>query len=257
MTGDDVISAIGIPNEARVDRRVAKTLLIQHGAITTSDKQRIYVGIEELKWIAALKPHNIGAPPYRDEIREYLEISVLSLTLRADAKALRLNELIHRAIPYPVLLITEQPGSVSLSVAQKRSAENEAGRVVLDGPLVVAPVAASADSRFPTPDSLSVLALAALPKASMYALYQGWQAALEALLAAQVTGRIVTPPGLEAAAARREALAAHTRLTREIAALRAAAAREKQTSKRVELNLKVKRLEAELVSVVPLLEAVQ
>ena len=58
--------------------------------------------------MAALKPTTIGVPAYRDEAREYLEIAVLHLTLRAGAKPPRLIEFIHRAVPYPVLLLAER-----------------------------------------------------------------------------------------------------------------------------------------------------
>ena len=51
------------------------------------------------------------------------------------------------------------------------------------------------------------------------------------------------PAGQEA---RRQALADHSRLQRDIAALRAQAGKEKQVNRRVELNLEIKRLEAEL-----------
>jgi hypothetical protein len=43
------------------------------------------------------------------------------------------------------------------------------------------------------------------------------------------------------------ALAEHERLTREIAGLRARAAKEKQLNRRVELNLEIKRLESALL----------
>jgi hypothetical protein len=232
-----VVAALGLPPESRVEQRVPKKLLVENGAPTAADKRQIESGIEELFWWAALKPTTIGVPDYRDDVREYVEIAVVSLSLRAEGKAARLNELVHRAVPYPVLLVTEQGASFTLSVAQKRKAQNEEGRVVLDGSVVVAPLVVTPPPYF---------ALAALPKANLYALYQGWQAALESILAAHVTGAPVTPTSPETAAVRREALAAHARLTREIAALRTQAVKEKQTGRRVELNLKVKRLEADL-----------
>jgi hypothetical protein len=106
MTAESVISALSIPPQARVDQRVAKKLLVENGAATPTDKRWINDGIEELTWIAALKPTTIGVAAYSDSVREYLEIAVLSLILRPDAKTGRLIELVHRAIPYPVLLIT-------------------------------------------------------------------------------------------------------------------------------------------------------
>jgi len=115
-----IIDALAIPPEARVDQRVPKKLLVEQGAPTSADKRQIQDGIEELLWVAALKPTNIGVPAFRDEVREYLEVAVLSVTLRAEPKAGRLTELIHRAVPYPVVLIAVYGGAVSLSLAHKR-----------------------------------------------------------------------------------------------------------------------------------------
>ena len=83
-----------------------KKLLVEQGAPTAADKRQIQDGIEEMIWVAALKPTNIGVPAFRDDVREYLEIAVLTVALRPAAKPTRLIELIHRAIPYPLVLVT-------------------------------------------------------------------------------------------------------------------------------------------------------
>ena len=70
-----------------MDRRVPKTLLLEHGAPTAADKRRINEGIERAAWVAALKPATIGVAAYRDDVREYLEIAVLHLELRARRRA--------------------------------------------------------------------------------------------------------------------------------------------------------------------------
>ena len=134
----DLIAALDLPPGVRVDRRVPKKLLLENGAPTAADKRRINEGIEEFFWIAALKPTTIGVPEYRDTEREYLEIAVLRLVPRAGAKTTRLLELVHRAVPYPLILIAEQTGQISISAALKRWAQNEAGKTVLDGEIVSA-----------------------------------------------------------------------------------------------------------------------
>ena len=78
MTFDRVIASLAIPDDARVDRRVPKKLLVEQGAPTAADKRQIQDGIEEMSWIAALKPTNIAVPAFRDDVREYLEIAVLA-----------------------------------------------------------------------------------------------------------------------------------------------------------------------------------
>ena len=84
------------------------------------------------------------------------------------------------------------------------------------------------------------------PKANLFTLYQGWLECIEAISAFQITGRVLVATDPAAAAARREALAEHTRLTRVIAGLKAQAQRESQIPRRVDLNLEIKRLEATL-----------
>lgn len=246
MIVTDAIAALTLPPECRVDQRVPKKLLVENGAPTAADKRQINEGIEGLVWLAALKPTTIGVPEYRDAVREYLEIAVLSLMLRPSANQGRLMELIHRAIPYPVALFTQQSDSATLSLVHKRWSQGETGKMVLDNA-----VASCELVQHPTaPAFLASLSLAAQPRAHLMALYEGWVNSLQAFQAARITGRFVPPADSEASAVRREALEAHERLTHEIAALRAQAERESQVNRRVDLNLEIKRLQAALAEAI-------
>ena len=55
-----------------------------------------------------------------------------AVVLRPAPKPPRLIELIHRAIPYPLVLITEYRDTVSLSLAHKRWSQGEAEKVVIE-----------------------------------------------------------------------------------------------------------------------------
>lgn len=242
MTVDQFIESLALPPETRVDQRVPKKLLVENGAPTAADKRQINEGIEELLWLAALKPTTIGVPEYRDDVREYLEIAVLSLTLRPDAKAGRLVELIHRAIPYPLLLVAEQSDNLTLSLAHKRWSQGEAGKMVLDDVVTLCDLVQHAAMEA----FLDSLSLALQPRSHLLDLYQGWINCLEAFQAARITGRFTPSTSSEAAAARSEALVEYDRLVRQIANLRAQAERELQINRRVDLNLEIKRLAAAL-----------
>jgi hypothetical protein len=172
---------------------------------------------------------------------------VLRLTLRAGAKATRLVELVHRAIPYPVLLLTEQGAQPGLSAAHKRWSQGETGKTVLDGGVIAVEWDTEGDAeRWPA--FRDALALGRQPRATLFALYQGWIDTLLALRAARVTGTFAVAASAEHAAARRDALRECTRLDAEIARVRAAAAKEKQMARQVELNLELKRVEALLAA---------
>jgi hypothetical protein len=242
MTGEEIIAALELPAAASVERRVPKTLLLEHGAPTAADKRRINEGIEQIQWVAALKPTTIGVSAHRDDAREYLEIAVLRLALRAKAKASRLIELLHRAVPYPVVVVTELGDRVNLSLAHKRWSQTESRKTVLDGELVSVEAPREGDPHeFPF---VTALALGRQPRTSLLALYQGWVDALIALEAARRTGRFEILAVAERRAARRQALRECASLEAEMTRLRAAASRDKQIARQVELNLELKRAEA-------------
>lgn len=244
MNAQDVIEALALPPDSRVEQRVPKKLFLEQGAPTATDKRALQEGIEDVFWIAALKPTNIGVPAFKDANREYLEIAILSGTFRAKAKASRIIELIHRAIPYPLVLISEQSGIPTVSLAHKRASQAEIGAVVLDGAVIAAPLQVESDSN--ESEFLGHLRLSEQPDQSLFNLYQGWVERVQALSAARLTGRYALTQTEDEAAARQSALDDHARIAREIAGLRAQAAKEKQIKRRVEFNLAIQRLEAEL-----------
>jgi hypothetical protein len=247
MSFAPVINALAIPPNARVDQRVPKKLLLEQGAPTAADKRQIQDGIEEMVWVAALKPTNIAVPIFRDEVREYLEIAVLTATLRAAAKPTRLIELIHRAIPYPLVLVAAHGDTVSLSLAHKRWSQGETGKVVIEDVHRTAPFRPDApkaeEALF-----LASLGLSRLPARDLFALYQGWLDRMAALEAAEITGAFAPPDSADRASVLRDGLDTHARLQRDVAVLRAQAEKEKQLNRRVELNLEIKRLEARLAA---------
>ena len=239
-----LIEALDLPASCRVDQRIPKKLLVENGAPTATDKRNITEGIEEIRWVASLKPSSIGVSEYRDETREYLEIAVLEVALRQDAKASRLIELIHRAIPYPVLLMLHSEVGVTLSLAHIRWAQNEAGKVVLDGELLAVNLSEPSPAWEVSSAFLRALSITRQPRENLMVLYQGWLDTLAAFQAAQITGTFIKSQTDEQAIARRASLLACREIEQKIAALRAAATKEKQVARQVALNLKIKQLQA-------------
>jgi hypothetical protein len=150
---------------------------------------------------------------------------------------------VHRAVPYPLLLLTDHGERPGVSAAHKRWSQGEAGKTVLEGDVVAVEWDAERDGEC-WPAFRNALALGQQPRTTLHALYQGWIDTLLALHAARVTGAFVVASNAEQAAARRDALRECARLDAEIARLRGAAAKEKQMSRQVELNLELKRVEA-------------
>ena len=257
---DSLVAALGLPASCRVDQRVPKKMLIDHGAPTAADKRLLNDCIESVQWLAALKPYTVGVPIWRDDEREYLEIAVLVVTLRgrestspapaqpaSPASVARLNELLHRAVPYPVLLMmvmNDAPHGLTVSAAHKRWAHNEAGKVVLDGDVLAAALTGTAPG---VPAAfLQAMALRQQPHTHLLALYEGWMACLLALQVAQHTGRFVCQNGLQPLLIKRKQLQKYEQFLADAAHLRSQAGKAKQMAQQVALNLELQRVQVEL-----------
>ncbi len=245
MRAEDLIAALDLPAPARVDRRVPKKLLLENGAPTAADRRLITEGIDSVVWVAALKPTTVGIPAFVDEIREYLEIAVISVAVRNAANPARLANLVHRAIPYPVLLILHDERQVGLSAAHKRRSLGEASKMVLDDDDVWVSVDDTTDAAW-LPSFRDALGLSRQPRTSMRTLYQGWIDTLVALVAARLTGTFTILASAPGAEARRAATSEYALAEAEIGRVRKLAARETQASRQVELNQQLGRLRATL-----------
>ena len=192
-----------------------------------------------------LPPATVGIPAFVDDAREYLEIAVIAVTVRDQANPARLANLVHRAIPYPVLLVLQDEHQVGLSAVHKRRSLGEAGKVVLDDEVVWRSIDDTADAAW-LPAFLDALALGRLPRTSVLTLYQGWIDMLVALAAARLTGTFSLLASAPEAGARRAATTEYKRTETEIGRVRQLAARETQVSRQVELNQQLARLRAAL-----------
>jgi hypothetical protein len=256
----EFIDSLSLPQKAFVNERIAKKLLVENSAAAPADKRAINEGIDELIWVAALKPNNIGVPAYRDESREYLEIAILLMRCREEARSSRITELIHRSIPYPVLLVSivemGQAGSeidrsasttsaplLNVSLADKRFSQKDAQSMVLeDG---VTEIQLEADGRLEV--FASAMNLGKQPRDNLLRLYHGWAAILDVYRVSRITGEFA--PNSLSHEDRRSAIAEFEKIESEIITLRNQAAKEKQINRRVELNLVVRQMEARLKAV--------
>lgn len=247
-----LLQALALPEATRINQRIAKKLLLEQGAPSPADRRRIQEGLEELQWVAVLKPVNVAVPEYCDATRAYGEISVLVASLRPGANASHLAGWIHRAIPYPVVLVAAQGDRATVSLAHKRFSEAEAGRVVAEAMEMTAPLPAQPSSRHES-DFLSSLALTVQPAQNLLTVYEGWLGRVVALAVARLSGQFSVRETPGAYAATRDTLTACESLQRKIQSLRARAAKETQISRRVELNLELRRAGVELVRLTGLL----
>jgi hypothetical protein len=247
MTGlEDLFDALEIPDACIIDRRIPKKRLSEE-APTAADRRRISDGVERIQWRAVLKPGNTGIAGFKDQDRTVEELSVLELELRSDRQSDRIIELVHRAIPYHVVVITQHEHHVSVSLADKRWSLAESSKMVLEEDVLRADVRVDGSNEH-TGELIDHMALTQQPRASLHAVYRGWMDTLIAYLAAAYTDRFSLSGSPEHAEHRRHALKRVEMLDNEITRIQRSAGKEQQVAKRAELNLRLQELRSERAS---------
>jgi len=99
-----VVSNIGFPESAYLHKRVPKKQFLESGELVASDKKLLGNQVKNVYWEYTLKPSTCPVLPYRDDEREYLEVAVLQVEMNSQKGHKRIAEIIHRLIPYPLMI---------------------------------------------------------------------------------------------------------------------------------------------------------
>ncbi|MDF1543230.1 MAG: DUF4391 domain-containing protein [Anaerosomatales bacterium] len=244
MTPQELYDAFAFPNSCTLAKRVFKKLFLENGDLTAADKRALSDAVVSITWQYTLKPSTVPVQAYRDDEHEYDEIAVLEMELADRAAASRLAEVVHRTIPYPVLLVAAHEGGVQLSAAPKRLSRAEKNRIVASS-FELTPWLDGHDRTPVEEEFVASLHIDGLPHAHFRALYEGWVQRMVALACTELSGIFDVAPG-RSFVERRAALDACRALDREIRTLRAAVRSETSFARQVELNTEIKNLEARL-----------
>jgi len=240
---------MGLPQSAYLGKRIYKKLFQENAKLGATDKKALREDVESIIWEYTLKPSTIPIKPFSDEMHEYLEIAVIQVNLTSRKRADRLAEIIHRAIPYPVVLIFVEGTSFRMSLATKRFSQAEKGAIVADGFFATQWMDPGALAE-PEESFLQSLAIASLPSTDFKALYDGLVDRVTALECAARTGMFVIEREEARVKTRRRMLAECRDLEARIVEEQAAVRNATQINRQVDGNLRIQRLRAELQQMV-------
>lgn len=229
-----LIDALAIPDSCLLDKPVFKKMFLDHAELDVTDRKALSEDVSRIRWLYTLKPDTINISPYQDNDREFLEIAVLAISLSSPARVRRIASLMHRAIPYPLILIFEDGKKACISTADKRINQADKAKLVIEDRWLTGWIDASAPNETQR-DFLEALAFTMLPSTNFYALYEAYQALVIAIIAAERSG---TFQAGHVAASKQQAAALRKieAFEREIGEHKAKLKRETQMAAKITLN---------------------
>lgn len=265
---ESLLFKFGFPDTTYLGKRIFKKYFFQNAILTPSDKKHLQNDVSIITWQYILKPSTVQIKPYADSQREYLEVVVLEITFRSLGNYKRLAEVIHRAIPYPLLLVltqnsssiseelevdekiskdttTETESKVALSAAPKRFSQAEKGAIVVEEFFTTDWINLEKLSNIEQA-FLDDLNFSNLPCTHFLAFYSALVDRFIALDCASLTGNYRLNSEEISQEARRKRLSVCHELEGKIIKLRATLRKETQFNRKVEFNIQIKQLEKQL-----------
>lgn len=235
-----LLEKLGIPSSCVVDSIIYKKYFYENVSLSSADKDQFTKQIKKIRWLACLKFETINIPPYKDDIWDYPEIEVLEVFLNKDVRTKRIAEIIMRAIPYPMILVFYLEDRLQIWTAHQRinlsdRAKNTIEEFVFTDWLEF-------DSDF-----FQYLNLKKMSKKNCYAFYNDIVDTISIYNAKSKVRKLEL--GITGKQAR--CITKHIeQLEQEIIHLRAQLNKESQFNRKIELNIKIKKLETDLNSLI-------
>jgi len=245
---ETLYETMAIPETCHLGKRVFKKLFHENVKLGATDKKAFREDINIITWLYTLKPSTIPVQAYEDNQREYHEVAILQVDLKTLNRTNRIVEVIHRTIPYPLVVVFVFETLCALSLAHKRFSQAEKGAIVAENFFISGWIDLSA----PTPVQqafLDSLTLSDLPHTHFFAFYSAFTDRLVALDCARLTGKYRLESTVTKRRERRNRLAACHELENQITEYRAAIKKETQFNRQVELNMKMKELEKQIQTI--------
>ena len=226
----DIYNKLNIPDECRINRTVFKKMFYDNAALSKGDKDLFVDSIDKITWIYCLNQDNMNIPAYVTEEREYLEMEIIEVTLSKNNGIKRIAEIIMRAIPYPMLLIFCFEGKYQLGAAHQRFSLADNSKVTLEEPIF---------TEWQEENSIlwNRLNISKLRYTNFYDMYSDLIDAIAIFNASRLTDKEIN--GEDA----RKLLRRNAEIDSQIAALRAELKKATEFNRKMEINLKIKKLE--------------
>ena len=119
---------MNIPENCKIDKTVFKKLFYENATMSSLDKEIFKNDIEKITIKYSLKEEYLNVPSFNNYELNYDEIEILEVNLINDIKYERICEIIQRTIPYPMIIVLTYNEKILINVAYKRVNKNDADK---------------------------------------------------------------------------------------------------------------------------------
>lgn len=239
---------LAIPEVCRIDRRIFKKQFFENTRLTVTDKKWFTNDIETIIWRYAMKPSDTNINAITEEDYAYHEIAIIEVLLKKGGHVKRLSEVIHRGIPYPLMIVFKNEHIVRLSIADKRYNMADPQSATLRSLWVTGSMDPDHLTKIDR-EFLNLIGFPNQPKLHLKAFYHGWIDLFNTYDAAKISGMFAVPSDQEEKEHQIQGLEEYRDLVDRISDLKTELKKKEAFNEKVSLNMEIKKLESQMKQV--------
>ena len=226
-----MLESLNLPKECVYKQFIPKKQFYTYGDLKATEKTIFTQRIERITLYAQLTRQNTNIPVFKDDTRTYEEISIFLVDLRETEAMEKIATSIMESIPYPIILIAKFDNQYNFFGAHQRDNLVDDQKIILER--VYQTGFLDSNSIF-----IEQINYRELMKNDFFTFYNDYiQAIIEFNLASR---------NIKQTENNEELLEKIEMLELEIATLKSKLKRETHFNKKMELNMRIKRLEKEI-----------
>ncbi|EME8139944.1 DUF4391 domain-containing protein [Enterococcus lactis] len=229
----DIIKWWKFPSATIINRNLPKTQIYPHMK-NAADKQFLQDSIQSIYMLASLKTDNTHIAVYEDDKELYQEIQFLYVKTKDKGDSTKIYKMLAHLIPYPLVILTDEPDSFTICTGRFEKLSTGFLKLVN-----VYPSPVYQDENLE--EVLQQISLIDLPRQNLKTFYDGLRDEITTATAKSQYGEAVgNITGEE-----KDQLDA---LKKQIEDLRGQIKKERQLNRKIDMQMKLKKLKDELSS---------
>jgi hypothetical protein len=182
-----------IPERSVLDKKLTKAFFLKNFVLSASEKKLLNNSIQNLDWLASIKPANTNIPAIKNMEYIYEEIQVIVCKVednKFEEVANKCIVLLQKYIPYQMLVIVEDSTNFVLNASKKRINLNDTAKRSIESYYTTTTLSKLYKSEM-TASFFKALDFLALDKTNMETTYKSYIQAIVQFQMATVTGTYI------------------------------------------------------------------
>ena len=234
-----IINYLNIPKRCLINQKITKKTLLENAEVKASFKKIVRDDIQDMFIVASITPKTANISKFIDENFHYDEIHLIKVTLKKKTAFIKSAELLQSVIPYSLIILFEFENEYCFNIAEKRINQVDKSKKVI-GDYIFTEWEEINNSRFQ--EFLKSISFNNLSHFNLKTFYDDIIARIFNFKASVITGSFQIKPKKDTQKDV-EILRQIKHINDEIVSLKNSFKKETNFNERVNLNVKIKKLE--------------